>query len=344
MSFRLSSTTLTQAIECPALWYFENIDPDAKSQITSEAMAVGSIVHAYIEHKLKTGYWPTPSQLKAMPATYETPAEILARFPKADELARATLRGLNPDDYLPEGTKIPEQPLADFEIEAAGIPVFGTMDVWCPDARTIVDWKVRGNFKYAPKSGVDFRENVQLCYYAAAVHQFSPGPVSVRHVNLWRGGGHAPLVVEVTLDEWFLDAVWDEVCTKFVPSMKIWATKRRGEVPTTETRCYKYGVPGCPHMNYCVPFVGHKVKSERSTWQDFISLQAAPDVEPEDWWNKPAELLLKTATMKQGALQHGIHTLGDLEQFLQDHEITEIKGVGAKTAPKMLEMFENLKF
>jgi hypothetical protein len=269
---RISSTQLNDFDRCPRLWAF--VHAAGEDSGVGYAAAVGTIVHACLEHRLLTGRLPTYAEVMAMDGNYDAPAVSLGRFAHKgiwDE-ALTTAEGVGcpwqhvPDDY--EDIEV-ERNLELWDIRIGDTRCGGYIDVFAVDptrnTALLFDWKTRGksSWKYRP-SKEELATNRQLLYYASVVRQaLGVDAIDVVHGNILRAGEGGP-AVEVVRSRILgveADAFFAELTEKTLPRMHavhtLWASpKQRGDVPADRTACFKYGP--CAQMTRCNALDGAK--------------------------------------------------------------------------------------
>lgn len=250
---RASSTSLrTYDEDCNRRWFYGLTDPI----VQSEAMAIGTVLHARAEHWIQTnGEWPTIEQVRQMDGNYEPPSASLDAYPASWEKSDSMVEVLEDekDEIFPQGLECleVELDLEDFDLTLAGdIRAGGYIDVFDRERKIIYDFKTRGSLKYMPRTDAEFRANLQFSYYgAAAARALGWDEVTVKHINLLRGGSKV-IVAGTTMPGFYLDAVWDYLDTDLVPRMKADADKDPSEIKRNPDACWKYGKK-CPYYARC---------------------------------------------------------------------------------------------
>lgn len=250
---RISSTQLrTYDEDCARRWWYGRHDPI----VQSEPMAIGTVLHARAEFWIANkGRWPTIEEVREMDGNYEPPSAALDAYPdsweKSDSMAQALED--NQEDIFPDGLDCleVELDLEDFDLTLAGdVRAGGYIDVFDRERKIIYDFKTRGSLKYMPRTDADFRGNLQFSYYgAAAARALGWDEITVKHINLLRGGSKV-VVAGTTMPGFYLDAVWELLDTDLVPKMKADADKEAGEVRRNPDGCWKYGSK-CPFYGQC---------------------------------------------------------------------------------------------
>lgn len=260
---RLSSTPLGTYLQCPRkFWYGwrEVGGPQLRSKVT-EAMAFGTLVHAYLEFRGNKGRWPTQGEFAEMKGNYDDPIDAGRAFPKAHKDAFLTAQYVlanHPELLEFDLTDEHEKPLDDFGLTFCDgtVTASGFIDVFLGSKQTIRDYKTRGSFSYMPRTAEDFRADAQQCYYGAAVAgALGWDSIRVEHVNILRPDRGGPLVevIGVDLPVAYLKAAWDYLDAQVVPEMKrlVETVEDPRDVPVNRSTCFKYGK--CLHFQYCGP-------------------------------------------------------------------------------------------
>lgn len=246
---RVSSTSIGAYVQCPRKFWYRYRDENPLEQAQNEAMAVGTVFHAFMEFRASKGRWPTDGEFAAMKGSYDDPIESVRKFPKSKEqgfhMAQYVLRE-HPeilDVFTTEGVEL-EKPLDDFGLVLDGdVVASGYIDVYIPATHTIRDYKTRGSMRFTLRTDEDFRADVQQSYYAAVVARATGWDhIHVEHVNVLRPPNEGVEVIGVDLPIPYLRMVWEDLDKKVVPAMKALAsTKCEEDVPVNRGACWNYG-------------------------------------------------------------------------------------------------------
>jgi hypothetical protein len=254
---RVSSTSIGTFITCPRkFWYrYRELLP-AHPQEVNEAMATGTVFHAFMEFRASRGRWPTDGEFAEMKGSYDDPIEAVRRFPRSKAagftMAQRVLAQRPDLVEFDEDTEL-EHPLDAFGLTLGDVAASGFIDVFFPSRRLIRDYKTRGSFRYMPRTPEDFRADVQQSYYAAAVAGANGwDSIQVEHVNVMRpdkGEGIEVVTVEIPVS--YLKGVWTHLDETVVPEMRRLAEEVADEkdVPVNRGACWTYGK--CPFFGIC---------------------------------------------------------------------------------------------
>lgn len=252
-SVKISSTRLGRYIDCPrkARLAYDGEKPPSRK------MAWGTVFHAVVEFRLGRGRWPTRKEFWKLEGNYEDPRQSEILYPGLLKEVLDLYGDHEPllaiiDELRSIEDMVVEQPMADWDLRLGSEEVLATgyYDVLVPSQRLIVDWKTRSNFRYAPKTSGDFRDNDQLMYYAAALVQRNPEwpSVTVRHVNVLRETA-AIVVYESEIPAFLLKSTWKALGDKWADEYARAMRADPGDVPTDTSACYKYGP--CAWLQEC---------------------------------------------------------------------------------------------
>ena len=333
----ISSTALNQYLDCPRKWYLTYVRGH-KTQV-SKPMAVGTVTHAILEWYLTKGYWPNESGVRSMAGNYQPPREALEAFPTIFKDA-LTMAQCVPEDWL---VGVPEVALEDWNLTLGGVKLRGYIDAFLPERLLVRGYKPRGSFRYMPRLPSEFRENIQLCLYAAATRQqYGWDSVTIQHGNILRVDKGGPKFVEagITLDGWFLDEVWEHLDTVVVPDMMAGLAHGKEAYHEEQEACYKYGacqfITRCNRASYDCDFLDGEAMR-------ILSPEAPEDILPVDFPDKPLGVL-GIASNVEASLHASFACLGDLDSFLRSGEdLTKFKGIGKATAARIEAMMVSLR-
>jgi hypothetical protein len=264
---RISSTQLNDFKLCPRRWAFNyagGLDEGA-----GRAAAVGSVIHACLEHHISEGRWPTLAEVQAMPGNYDPPSAALAKW--GDSLwaeAQASLAATpSPWQHIPQGfeTFEVEKSLEDWGLTISGVTLGGYVDLFAlsEDGRRalVFDWKTKGAKAWGHRPNAEsLHDNTQLLYYAACVAKANPTvrEVQVAHANLLRvtdaSKAQPADVITTVLAFHELEAFWRLLVGELVPSLvhvsALYADPATREaIPADRSACFAFG--RCPHLARC---------------------------------------------------------------------------------------------
>lgn len=349
--FKISSTKLPKPGEC----YRERVFSIQQGIEPSEAMAFGTVIHACIEHHVAHGEWPSYSEMMEIPGNYDDPGVSLLDFPSVWFEAQQILPFLS-QHVLPligEGAEC-EVDTAKWGVASKALGVHFTgfidmleLDLEAGEAR-ITDWKTRSNFAYAPR-GENFRNDVQLRYYAALTARFyGLHSVTVRHVNILRPskGGPDLLIEQTTHTVEHLRDFWGWVRE----AAGYMANRAPIDTAPTRTSCWNYG--GCPFADQCPSIYPQQTSPFQLLAIEenmrINSPQAPPEVPPTPWRDRGiVELKKITKTREAGFKAIGVYTVGQLMCWLDENAEGKwwnpIAGLGQKGAEDLLEEIDALR-
>jgi hypothetical protein len=260
---RVSSTQINCFLDCPERWRLDYVLGLAAP--AGEAAAVGSLFHSCMEFRLHHGAWPSARMLASVPGNYDSPVDIMRRWPRAFDEAVALAQAVgDPWQFIPEDVELLD---VELSFDARGlrachgeVEVGGYLDLVARDrdgCPVILDWKTRGKRSWGsrPTTPAAFEANIQFVYYACAVMQlpeFAHAPrARVEHINVLRDSPGVVHVDGATFTREFLDVAWATLERDVLSAMLAVYKASKEFAHKERASCFKYG--RCPHLAQCGP-------------------------------------------------------------------------------------------
>ena len=353
MSFRLSSTPVGSFLDCKRKWYLSTDDLD---QLTGVEIDFGSLGHAFLEVWADNDFvvpddWVAAAK-EAPEGDYGTIAPLFENEKLVEKVLKTCLKVVqNPVliEFLDQleiiGTEVDLTPLG---VEYGGVLARGRIDLLCRHKESgilyMLDYKTRGDLRYAPKSHDEFENNPQFALYSSVWHQKNPEPKGLRvfHINILRDSGKIG-IYGTHFEAEYLEKMARYFDKHLVPEMvETFHIPESGMVEPDFGSCYKYGP--CPYIDTCG---GYRLSEDedfltvamRTMNMKILSNEAPAEIEPTLVPEKPVSVLDGATSRIVGNLQKAdVFTLKDLREY--EGELLDIKYLGEKTKEKLLDSLE----